>query len=823
MSCIEIKELVGIKLTLKERLAPSQSIDLWLTNQPVLDLIRTEFQYFPVIESVTGLGVDMNEYTPKFTTGNITLDNSRDALAFEQRLTDLSGIYVIQGAEITIYSGILGKNSEDFGTQKTVVWKGEVQNVNYSTSSQRDRQRLTINVGRQTREWTVTKQINKNNTPDAPQQSLAKHIPMVLGFDQQVVPYSIGDVGRPLIDGRAWLYATMLRSEDLTGRVFANNGIKKFLTADLETGFGNTQKEYKQFYSVPNNATQTIYDQFNATVSTIVNINNQRAFPLNYSPDSTNSISYVVTGGNIVLRGDGTTPISGEIAIRLHGERNNFNSPKAPTDFLAEAIIKKTDYATDWATGTDFGAVFMFDKPVPIVSKDTAYYLSIQASDEDEHQTTLPLCYYSSETPAGRNSWRLTDRTNEKDSNKDVWTRALDNLYTTAKYQLNGLYIQDRPDGVGSPAYNGGLAKPDNNGIDVSYCLVFYQDWFGSISPETYFELKDFSKFDWLLEVDGLCDTNAVLEYPDGNPFPIGLNVKVADNLVNILLHEYIDRKWVEGNFNRFRFSDTHFQYYFDTYNYYRTIDGRTFNKVSNLQLIQEIARNSYSKFTYDFGSNSGYSLLAVGENRGQPEFYFNDKNCKVERYFVNQLNTVVNALDLNYHRRLDNVHFQTQRDQTSFADFAETYITTYNDGATGTELSNLSFQHYGERRLNDENYSLISNDDSIDSVARLILSLHDHPYQYAQIIAPYNIVKDLGLYSIVNIQSTELPYKYGTNQRAYWEDECQVVLGDYTKTKSYLAEIVSMTYNYSSNLPQYCRLLLRLITGENDPLNNGY
>jgi hypothetical protein len=74
---------IAVMLGLRGKYDITKYLELWLTNQtPLADnMIRA---YFPIVESFSGIGISMDEFTPKFSSGTIRLINSRDTLAFQK-------------------------------------------------------------------------------------------------------------------------------------------------------------------------------------------------------------------------------------------------------------------------------------------------------------------------------------------------------------------------------------------------------------------------------------------------------------------------------------------------------------------------------------------------------------------------------------------------------------------------------------------------------------------------------------------------------------------------------------------------------------------
>ena len=267
-----------------------------------------------------------------------------------------------------------------------------------------------------------------------------------------------------------------------------------------------------------------------------------------------------------------------------------------------------------------FLAVATFDKPVPIVSDTKAYYISIQASNEDDPNsvTDFGLINFNPDTPAGRQAWQTTDDVDR--DNQNTWTPSDDGANLTPIYQLQAVFFDDNPEGDFTP----------EDGLGCSFVDLIWQDFGGTL------RMDNFNRLDFLLEIDGLQSAGGQL-------------IQSPVTLCDVLMHEYRSNEWVRGNFNISRYNSTYNQYTDVNEPFFRNINGRTYNRTTNRELINEIARNSFSKFVYEgFDTDASYSVLAVGKER-QPTALITDNDALIRRWFTNNLNTVVNTIDINY------------------------------------------------------------------------------------------------------------------------------------------------------------------------------
>jgi hypothetical protein len=799
------KDIVKVVFTFRGKYDPDETITLSISNQVFLD-DNEPYENFPILETISNIGTEMDEFFPKFRDGTISIDNSRDSLAFQRRFTDLSATYVIQGATVQIFAKATQAIAETLEGSFNLVWEGEIQRVNYTTNNTISSQRLSIGIGRPEPEHLVTKKLRRSEFPDIPDRSVNKYLPLVLGFNQQVIPYPIEQpVAEPGLGTKMnCAYATNLEGDSPSR--FRNGGITRILAPDLNKET-NQDSVYHPVLSAPDIVT-FVYQTPGTVTSTLDDLSKPVAFWIPYFPGTFVANSYIVTGITLSIQGNGEglpNDVEGELSIRIHRQRPNFLRPKPPSEQLAEAVVVKEDYADDYATNNIFFVQAVFDKPVPIVGAGT-YWISIQGSKENEDaaKTKLPLVATVAGTPAGLETYWKTPKDDTKDVNGDTWEPGEDSTQSTASFFLSGLVMGDFPSGDGSY---------DLDGLGYSYNTLRYQD-FASTHPQGQQQVEDLTRIDLIYEITGLLDTDGtVTDVPNfilGNPIW----------QIEALFYTFDGNNWNEGPFDDFKFTETHIMYTDINEDLFRETAGRTFNKTTNIRLIRELARNSYSSVVYDTNTSAGvYQLLAHGKPR-QATFFTDDSSAVFERYFINDLEEVINVMDINYARRLDNVHFQSDFDQEDLRDYSKTLEVHYRDGDIGEEFGAISYEHYGERRLKNENFDFIASDISALAVAELFLRLHDHPYEYAQLSVPYWTYSTLALYDIIQIKSTEIPSHFGTTPVQYRSDEdCRIAGPMPGKTRPLLGEVVALTFSYNRAEGATLNILARLITQQNDPV----
>lgn len=788
-------QFVSVLLSLRHRTLLDTYANIWLTNAEI-DPEDGIPQYFPLIENVAGVGIAMDAFTPQFTSGSIRIVNSKDSLAFRKRLTDLSVDYVIQGAAAKVYVSLNPVKDNKFVDNKKLIYEGILESCSYFTIGDEQGQRVQLQVTKVQKEHQISQPINRNNSLQAPDNSIGKYLPLVIGEGVQVVPYSIAPPFQEGNIGFSFAYATCFRSFDGTGRKFINRGISKYLIADLDAQLGVTKK-YREVKGAPV-FSAPVYEQVGAVITGNNNkTNRQTCYPIPYNPGVTNP--YLITTVLLVISSPGnpgTPSATGTISVKIHAELEGQRIPTAPREFLAEAVIDKSAYAAGYAAGTPILATAAFNRPVPICSLEKGYYLSVEMGNEEDvgSYTELGLASYSAGTPAWGKSWETSDDAGA--ANENTWRPATEgNL--TAIFQLFGVEFIDEPEGNGIPS---------SRGLEVSGVSMKWQDYDGSR------KIFAFDQLDMILEVDGIEDTDGAIT---GVP---GTLINSPVDCADLLLHYYSEDRWQPGLFDRTKFADTH-DVFNDTSNpLFRKVTGRTNGSATNIGLLSEIMRNTYSTLMYDgFGTAARYGVIGNGMRR-EITGSISDHDGQFQKYFFNSVDTVINTININYARRLDNVHFQTANDQEQFGEYSKTLSYDSNDDGVGESFSFYSYAHYGERTLSNENFDFIGDDQSAESVGQLYLMMHPHPFSYAQFEGVYARVEDFRLYDLIHCTSTELPNSGGTAARAYPNnDECAII-GDMVKAKVYVGEIVGIGFGLTPTELPTVVFLIRLIVNENDP-----
>jgi len=796
-----LNEYVGVQFSFHGRYDICDIQEVFITNTPVTKE-NTPRLFFPILESISNIGVDMDQFFPKFRNGTIRINAGRDSLAFEKRLTDLASRFMIEGGCVKIYHSTTPIKEETFTDNRCLVFEGEIQAINYTSNGTEATQTASITINKRLDDWLINKQITSFNSQLAPNRSLGKWLPLVIGRDIQVVPYSISPDNTAGATGFNFLYGTSFRSTTFgNGKDFFYKGIQKYLAPDLETIEGDRDKVYREIKSVPN-FDLPVYEQVGGLpLQFSVNLDQAQAFPIPYTPGV--SDPHIITSLVVVIGSPGnpgTEIPDGEISIRIHAQRPNLQRPTSPDDFLAEAVIDKSTLAVEYANQVPFNAVATFNKPVPICSTEKGYWISIQGSNEDEPNSTtvLGLVAFNAGTPAGARSFITTDDA-DNSVNQNTWA-SHPNQDLSMSFQLLGIEFEDFPKGIGIP---------DENGIEVPFVLVKYQDYVQTVPME------QFARLDLILEVDGIQDEDGAIT---GTPVTL---IEQPQHIAELLMHRYDGQSWNPGLFDKTLFQATHSQYNDPNSGFYRVIAGRTYGRATNVAVLREIMRNSYSQFFYNgLNSSPKYGVLAVGQTRN-PTRTITDDDAKFQRWFSNRLSTVVNFADFNFDRRLDGLHFQNEADQALVRDYSQTTRYSPYDGGIGSQLSSISNFHFRERRASNENFDWVSDLQSMNSVAQLYLRLGDLPYMLAQVQVPYAEFKDLQMFEVVNLISTELPSLRGTNPRVYKHPDFCGIAGENVKARVYRGELFSMVYSKGRRSPAVLNLLFRLLIQENDPLFN--
>lgn len=808
MGLPEAIETVVLRLVLKHKDGVSPDLTISLCNRWV-EGENLPWEYFPILESINGLGIEQDEFFPKFRSGSVRLRNSRDTLAWEKRFTDLSFNYAFLNASAEILAAHTAQDEAEVTPVLTSVWTGRVERVEYTTRGEDSGQRISLTIGQPTTEHIITRKLRRSDFPTIPDKSLNKYLPLVFGFGQQVTPWPIQE---EIQDGTQGSYTRMAYATNLEGTTtnrFRNIGVERILMQDLSTE-RNTDRKYYPVESAADIVTP-VYSQpaGGPIITTLADINKPRAFWLPYFPGVIGANSYAITSISLLVQGNNSgTPddVEGEVSIRLHRQQPNKTRPKQASDSIAVATIDKADYKADYAGNSQFPIRAVFNRAVPIVG-DGTYWISIVGSNESEaaSKTLVPIIDTATATPAGLiTHWSTKDDDIPRDQeNEDTWFPV--SLGTTGQttpvFDVFGLVVADLPDGPGTF---------DGDGLGYSYIETRYQD-FQTTHPDGPQQVEDINRLDIILEITGLRDVDGtVTGTPDfivGNPAW----------QVPTLLHTFDGADWQPGNFDNTRFSSSHALLIDINEPLFRETAGRTFSAERNLPVLEDVCRNAYCTTVYDgFGPGAEYSLLAHGHPRDVAH-RITDANARIERWFQANADEVINTLDINYARRLDNIHFQTTLDQEELKDYSQTLYVRSADAPWNT-WADTSKALYGERRLKNEDFDWVSGEQSALSLAELFLRLKQHPADFVQLQVRYQDYSELKLYDIVELISTELPSEWGTSPAVYEPEDCDIAGYPRSKARRYKGEITALTLLYNQSSPMTLRILVRLITWAGDP-----
>ena len=486
MSC-EPRNIVVISVTLTGRYDACKSITVWLSTDSITGETVNEqppMAYFPIIKSISDIGIQMDEFYPKGISGSVTLDNTRHSAGSFSRFTDLACEYELQGACAVVFVACTCPDSDVFLSKREMIFQGEIDQVNYQTDGTEKGQTCTFTIKRLEPEFTLTKQLTYDEFgATLPEQSRNQYLPIVFGLNQQVQPHPLTD-GKGQSSGWAWAYATNMES-GYSPR-FRNGGISKILVADLESTRTTRGKDREKIYREVQSANYAVPVFVTGTGAATGNINTPNrahAFPIPYTPGVTTP--YLLTGGRIWLKGNGggAGTRTGELAIKIHAQKHDAQRPTNSSETLGDATIERKYYSTNYASGTGFWAVFTFREPIPIVSPTKGYWLAIQAGGEDvaANRTDIPTYAFAAGTPGGAVSFKTTDDTSRDE--QDTW---VENGNQTAKFELFAMEFLDSPNGT---------LTADRDGLGYSYVTTRYNDFLGATTHGAY-ELEEPAKLE---------------------------------------------------------------------------------------------------------------------------------------------------------------------------------------------------------------------------------------------------------------------------------------------------------------------------------------
>ena len=139
MSLPDFNYFIGVKITLKLISAPATTKDVWFCNRANLSntALSATTYYWPILQGLSELGVEMDQYLPGQSGGSFTIDNTIGTFGDQRKFSDLLQRYTAIECPVTayLYEGQLDAESITFGNDQK-VWSGKIENLENPISAE---------------------------------------------------------------------------------------------------------------------------------------------------------------------------------------------------------------------------------------------------------------------------------------------------------------------------------------------------------------------------------------------------------------------------------------------------------------------------------------------------------------------------------------------------------------------------------------------------------------------------------------------------------------------------------------------------------------
>jgi hypothetical protein len=582
---------------------------------------------------------------------------------------------------------------------------------------------LTLSVNaRQLPKRIVTKAIDPVAFPSAPTSAFGRHLPIVFGSAVEVGPVLVSAAGST---------SPTLAIATTLGNTHAILGVTEFLARDKSGTF------------------RRVFE--NTTVDTAVYgyaaAANAAGYTLQTTAEAIREIDlsgldpYLLTGGYIGIYQPSGGTINSELTIRLYTASTNQGSQR---EQIEEFKITHT------TTGVGYGPVYFTLREPHVMDTSKRYWIGV-------HRTTGGLNWA---TNTGNPSVAMRERL-ISEGDAAPWRLAF--LSTASNFVLFAAKI--------TPSYS---SAPDENGLGYASFAVTQTALTGT--------QIDLSKIQWVCNVSGLID--------DGSGNITGSAGSLIINpfyAVSLLCRRWSGAAWVAGELDTALYSTTHGAIQGGSHQLSRTIKGRTEGRTTWIELVGSILRSAAARVVMNSAAAAGKFFGIYGWGYNQTSVYqFSDENSRVTDIEFSGTETIVNALQFYYDRKISTADIAKITAEGSFAEFAGALNWYSGANAIATALASESKAVFGTRFNGTARMDWIPNTTSAEILARYMLGTFGRPFTFVTVEAPLRAIKDLQLLQVVDILDPEFPAYFGSSASAdglhYAATPIEISEGSYLK-----------------------------------------
>jgi hypothetical protein len=693
--------------------------------------VLSSLDYWPLLRRVDNSGAKMGEFLPEQTRSSIVIDNSINSFGTERKFSDLLDRYTLieRPAYISIAQVPLNKDTIADG-DFTEIWRSIITDVSFSDDS------LKISMSRAVIPVKiVTKVVDKNSFPSAPQESLGKHLPIIFSDSNEFIEidpvattgiYTSG-AGASALDVVDYAYAT----------TFSNRFLPSGTSTDAVKVYAEGLNREWQEVTFVSDPLAPVYEHPIIATSIKNSWGTIKEYGYQLKAGQNVTGGEIITGVNWFLCTTTYTITPPFIdaysyTVKVWDCKNGFPSTVLATDTLERGDVGFT-YDRDVNGGTlesvwklEFRLSRPIQVPVESNAENNALFVTLSRNDP----SNLFSLVQDPGTVSAYEKYVLRDQ----NFVRTVETNAKD------PFQVFAIGKTDDLSGGSSATYQNGLGH-------VGF----------SIRMKAQVFLPDISKIRLIAKSRGLRDdTSGTITGTPSN------RLVTPKDQIRLLMMDWNGSAWVENYFNSTKFSETHSAAFGSSSRWDIRTAGATQGRTRARDLMEEICKNGMCRLVpYVSGGNNVVGLYAHG-TRLASSFLIDDENAKLISYEIGGVETIINKVQMLFNRSIQN-RLESLLAEGGLSNF----LSIINSESTSLDVPYLdittSIFRWGERPLDSVAFPFITKEKTAKSVAAYILRRFNQPYLTVRIEVPYNRYATLENMQVGTLKMTGLPDYYGT------------------------------------------------------------
>ena len=709
--------IIGVKFVLTGRVSGSKTI--WVTTRPNLGTTLSTYPYWPIILSVSELGIELDEYLPRQATGSIVLDNSSGSVGFGRKFSDYLQRYTIIDQDVEVYLKALaiGTGSFSFASDDK-VWAGKVETARCESSD--NGATITINVRMDLiDDRLVGFGIDSTQTvfADAPATSLGKWLPVMVGSGTCVPAFRITS------DTASIAYFAVAAN-------FADTFIHNMAYA--------VANKYIYSQDVDGEWVPVEYDSSAYTYGTGTTRDLTASDEVIYQIPNSASANLLTIGASVRMypRGGGSDTSTAQLQLTLY----EYDSENVIGRALTSGSISLTDYDADNNAGSTFWVYTTWPRAVLLNYDRFSYAIGIRVQN-----------------------YAITDA--------DICVAQTDTCKRWLKTQFGG----DMPvyDGVQAA----GIVVPLRSYLDDYVTTTSVNGWrascFSLSESASYYPQDSWTSCTFMVDAAGLLDDSSGTI--TGTP---SAALTRPDRFLQAITRVWSGSAWDDsGNWDWSTLAATYAICYASTGRRTRLLSGATVGATTLFDIVTAICRDTASRigvtnagklFIWPWGELSTVADVIPAHHILVLDRQHADPSSIVNHVIVNYGQTALNSSwDRNATNRRTSDYNGTLDWQYSTTDAG----LTYNQGY-------YSQTAYGERLLEQPDTQWINSSTAAQTLAESILTRFTHPTILDTLRVPYAEYSTLKTLDVIQYKHPDLDTFYGA-----WPEDNEPIEDGYDDT----------------------------------------